>query len=78
VRVWRVSYPTQALYLEVHGRARLVTVLGGRDDFRRYEDAVAHIAHLQQIWPGCGCAGRSPWRKTAWSRREGGESGEEA
>lgn len=60
MRVWRVSYPTQALYLELHGRARLVTVLGGRDDFRRYEDAVAHIAHLQQIWPGLRLCGPEP------------------
>lgn len=52
VAVWVVAYPTQVLQLDVHGVMRPVKVIGAKDDFRQYEDALEHARFLERIWPG--------------------------
>ncbi|MEW6049125.1 MAG: hypothetical protein AB1609_22090 [Bacillota bacterium] len=60
MKVWQVSYPTQVLELEVHGELRPVKVIGSKDEFRLYEDALAHAEHLRRIWPGLRVVGPEP------------------
>ena len=49
---WVVRYPDQVLLLPGEGGERPVTVVGSREEFRRYEDAVRHLEFLLRAWPG--------------------------
>jgi len=61
---WVVRYPDQVLLLPGEGGERPVTVIGSREEFRRYEDAVRHVEFLLRTWPGLQVELRPAERRT--------------